>query len=62
MYDTVTQAREVAVQFQLRAFIAEVAIANDESFRVAQTGRVGHWTVWGEPDEIIRYVVAILSV
>ena len=64
VFDTLDSARAAAQQTPtLGDFIAEIAIpSNDESILIEQTGRIGHYTVWGSPARVLRYVRQVVAV
>jgi hypothetical protein len=61
MYRTLAQARRKARAFPfLGAYIAAIDLTNVESVVVERTtSSSGHYTVWGEPAVILRWVVAV---
>lgn len=40
---------------------AVVELPDDASVDVAQTFQRGHYTVWGEPEVLLRYVVQVVE-
>lgn len=60
MYESVRQAeRSAARNPRLGRFIAEVSLPDDR-FRVLRTtASVGHYTVWGDPRELLQCVTRI---
>ncbi|MGI8689064.1 MAG: hypothetical protein ACR2M3_10840 [Thermomicrobiales bacterium] len=63
-YETPEQARRTATMFpMLGTFIAEVEIPDNQRITYERTTTSdGHYTIWGEPDEICRCVQSIESV
>jgi hypothetical protein len=43
----------------LGAFIATVVIASDAPIEYEQTYRPGHWTLWGDPADLLAAVVSV---
>jgi hypothetical protein len=44
-------------------FVAELSIPDDADIRIERTGRArGHYTLWGDPDVLLRYVIAVFPV
>ncbi len=63
LYATEVQAGETARRFPaLGNFIAAVAIPVNGPFRVEQTLRPGHYTLWGEPEDLLAAVVATVPI
>lgn len=61
MYDSEGQARETAARFSnVWRAIAALDLPDDGRFRMEQTGTVGYWTVWAQPDAVVQYVVDAL--
>jgi hypothetical protein len=61
---TEAQARRRARQYPvLGAYIAVLEIPVASSVRVERTtGVPGHHTMWGEPEELLRFVVRVVAV
>jgi hypothetical protein len=63
---TLQQARKRARQvpsLRGKRFIAVLVIPDDSPITFERTGRSpGHFTLWGDPDELLRCVVSILPV
>jgi hypothetical protein len=63
---TLTQARNRAraiPSLRDRHFVAEFSIPDDAPITSERTGRVrGHYTLWGDPDLLFRYVIAVFPV
>lgn len=54
------QARRIP---RLGAFLARLDVPHDGPIRCRQTGsNPAHYTVWGEPDDLLSVVVAVLPV
>ena len=65
MYATLEQARKKAQAFPfLGDHIACLEIPDDAPVQIERTlpGSRGHYTIWGDPDELLRYVVSIVPV
>jgi len=64
MTDTRERAAMLQRRFpQLGAFIAVLDIATNGEIRVERTLREpGHHTIWGDPDELLRCVVAVTPI
>lgn len=63
MYDTAAQAREVARRFPaLGSHVAAVAIEDGAPIRVAKTLGPGHYTLWGEPQDLFGRIVEVVPV
>ena len=63
VWDTVDRARAVTQQRKpVRAkAIAELSIPT-RRFRLEQWGPPGHYTVWGNPDELLGRVIGVVDV
>lgn len=60
MFDDPRLARALIRQRpHLGRFIATVLIEDGAPFRIRQTGRSGHYDVWGDPDAILARVLAV---
>jgi len=60
---TETQARRMARRYPNQgSYIAVLHIPDDASVRVERTRGPGHHTVWGDPAQLITYVVAVAPV
>ncbi len=61
--ETQEQARTLQRRFpRLGAYIAVLDIPVDDLIRIERTLREpGHHTIWGEPDELLRAIVAVIS-
>jgi hypothetical protein len=56
------RARAVPSLRNLR-FVAELLIPDDAPIKIERTGRArGHYTLWGDPDVLLGYVVAVYPV
>jgi hypothetical protein len=64
MYDREDQAREQARRIpKLGGFLARLEITEGDSIQVRQTGNnPAHHTIWGDPDELLSCIVAVLVV
>jgi len=65
MFGTLAAAAIKAATFPyLGQWIAEIDLTRSGNLRVEQTGRrrERHYTVWGDPDELLRCVVRVFSV
>ncbi len=65
MYDSYEQARHTARTFpRLGRFIAMVRLSMGGTVRYEQTGASerGHFTVWGDPAELLSLVVSVAAV
>jgi hypothetical protein len=59
-YETAELARKTALRYpQIGRFIAMVRVTDDSGFRVEQTFRAGHYTIWGDPEALLAAAVAI---
>ncbi len=58
MYETPVQARATAVRFsKVWQSLAAVNIPEDGRFHAERTTPApGHWTVWGNPDDLVQCV------
>ncbi|MFN8514442.1 MAG: hypothetical protein U0232_07275 [Thermomicrobiales bacterium] len=61
-FDTEARCRAKAADYDLGTFIAEVDIPDDAPIRIGQVNRRGHCTIWGDPDDLLRYVTAVTRV
>lgn len=63
-FEILAQARRIAVSNPGQGeFIAEVAIPADGRITYERTGKnAGHYTVWGDADEIVRCVISVVPV
>jgi hypothetical protein len=62
-WSTEAQARRTVRKYpNLGSYIAVLQIPDDATARVERTLGPGHHTVWGDPEELMRYVQAILLV
>jgi hypothetical protein len=56
-FDTLAAANAAARQTPaLGQYIAEVVLPDDTDIQVEQTGRAGHYTLWGSPGRLLGYV------
>ena len=64
VFDTEEGAREMARRFPtLGMYIAALAIPGNAPIRVERTTAApGHFTLWGEPDDIIGLVIDVVPV
>ena len=64
VYDSEQRARRVARQYpMLGGYIAMLDVPVPSAIRSERTGsRPGHWTLWGDPDELQRLVLSVSSV
>lgn len=65
VYATVGQARRKALDLPiLVAYIPELRVPEDAPIQVARTikGSRGHHTLWGDPADLLGYVVAVVPV
>jgi hypothetical protein len=62
VYDTKERCRKKAAQFGLGTHIAELTIPADAPIQRGAIGRGGHCTLWGEPEDFLAYVTAIVPV
>ncbi len=46
----------------LGTFVATVVVPPGASIRFEQTYRSGHWTLWGEPSDLLALMVSVASV
>jgi hypothetical protein len=59
-FDTASGARHAArTTPALGSYVARVEIPPGAQVEVEQTGRFGHYTLWGQPADILRMVVAV---
>src|SRR6185437_12369500 len=63
-FETPDQARRIAANNPGQgAFIAVVAIPADGRITYERTGKTtGHYTLWGDPDEMVRCVISVMPV
>jgi len=61
---TDTQARQRVRQYpMLGTHIARVEIPTETQLRVERSTRIpGHYTLWGDPAELLGYVVSVVAV
>lgn len=63
MFDTATQAAEVAARFtKLGRHIATIKLTPEAQMNYAQTLNKGHFTVWGDPLKLVKAINDILPV
>lgn len=65
LYNTLQQARNQAAghPWQGQGFIAELRIPNDAPVQIERTtSSRGHYTLWGNPDDILGYVSRVLPI
>jgi hypothetical protein len=61
-YDTIERAAKTARRFpSIGTFVAAVRLADDE-FRIEQTFRRGHYTVWGDPQALLDAVQFVVPI
>jgi hypothetical protein len=59
--DSLQQARQTAADFpRLGRFIATLVIPTGAPVRWEQTLREGHYTIWAEPDLLLRLVTEVV--
>lgn len=60
LFDSVERARRIGKRFPWNgnAYIATLAIPSGR-FQIEQTGRRGHYTLWGEPHDILATVTDV---
>ncbi len=57
------QARRKARAFPaIGAFIAEVEIPEDARVVIERTRGAGHYTVWGNPSELLAHVISVVRI
>jgi hypothetical protein len=63
-FETPDQARRIALANPSQGgFIAEVAIPTDGRITYERTGKnAGHYTIWGDADEIVQCVISVVPV
>ena len=62
-FDTLAAARAAASRTpELGEFIAEIAVPDDTDVEIEQTGRAGHYTLWGLPGRLLSYVRRVVPV
>ena len=60
MYEQSTQAEGTARLYPaIGQYVARLLVAAGQGFNLASTGQVGHWTVWGRPDQLVDAVVDV---
>ena len=60
MFDDGSLARALARQRpHLGRYVAALVIEDGAPFQIRQTGRSGHYDVWGEPDAMLARVVSV---
>lgn len=64
VFDSEASARANAHRYpRLGSYIAEVRIPDDGGFRYERSGTTeGHYTLWGDPAELLARVVRVVSV
>lgn len=63
LYDTEEGARVTARRYpQIGSFLAVVRVTEGTPFRIAQTFHAGHYTLWGEPEDFLRAVIAVVPI
>lgn len=65
VYATETQARNKALRLPIGNFIAELTIPPDAAVTALRTGGKrarGHYTLWGSPEEIMRWITRVVPV
>jgi len=64
MYDRENEARGQARRIpKLGSFLARLEITESDSIQVRQTGgNPAHHTIWGDPQQLLTCVVAVLAV
>lgn len=63
MYELHTQAEQTARLFPvIGRYIAEMRLSGGTGFNLAPTAQVGHWTVWGRPNQLVAAVADIYPV
>jgi hypothetical protein len=62
-YDTIERAAKTARRFpSIGTFVAAVRLADNEDFRIEQTFRRGHYTVWGDPRALLDAVQFVVPI
>jgi len=62
-FDTLAAAQAAARRTpELGQFIAEIAVPDDTDVDIEQTGRAGHYTLWGTPGRLLSYVRRVMPV
>ena len=62
-FDSLDAARAAALHTpNLGAYIAEVEIPDDADLEIEQTGRAGHYTIWGSPARLLSSVRCVVPV
>jgi hypothetical protein len=55
-FDSLEAARAASLHTPaLGSFIAEVTVPDDADVEIEQTGRAGHYTIWGSPGRMLAY-------
>ncbi len=63
LFDTEAQARRMARRFpRLGVYIAALRVPADGPIVVEQTFGPGHYTLWGDPQDFLPRVVAVVPV
>jgi hypothetical protein len=61
--DTAATAKQLAETFKLLGqYIAQIDIPDASALTYEPTLWPGHWTIWGDGQEMLRYVVRVLHV
>jgi hypothetical protein len=62
-FDSLSAARAAARHTpEIGRFIAEIIVPDDAEVEIKQTGRAGHYTLWGTPGRLLSCVQRIIPV
>lgn len=63
MFDTLEQTEQLARALpRIGGYIAAFELVDERGVCVARTGRAGHWSVWGRPDQLLACLDEIVEV
>ena len=63
MFDTLEQVTQLARALpQIGGYVAAFELAGGRGLCVAKTGRPGHWSVWGRPEQLLACVADVVEV
>jgi hypothetical protein len=57
VFDTPERARDVVRRTRMRGLLARLEIPDDAPIRLRKTLGSGHYTLWGDPEQLLGYVV-----
>ena len=62
VYDTEAVARAKASDYDLGPYVAELHIPEEAPIQAEGPGQSGHYNLYGEPEDLLRFVVSVKRV